>query len=276
MCPRLPLELLLVCRRVHDEALDMLLQANHFVLRARPSHPEMLTPLAAGLPVAHLARMTRLTIRLNSWLCPLGHDKTQKDYLAYQRASHNRTCGVCGTNVGDVDPVLSSSCPNSIQMLEVWEQACCRLGTQRQLVVPNLNLTLICDVDPSHYGDVASLLVDPLQRYLPTLKACTLRLGRSSTESHLTRLARDTALGLTQDQERERAEPFPFARLPWEIKLQVMLSTHLGPAGTGGYDPRFERLHLFNGQLIKGIAKHEPIWLVEKCCGACTGTFLDW
>ena len=47
------------------------------VVRARAARPDMLAPLAAHLPEAHLARMTRLVVRLNCWPCPWGHDETR-------------------------------------------------------------------------------------------------------------------------------------------------------------------------------------------------------
>jgi len=73
-CPRLPLELLRVSRRVGDEALGVLLRTNRFVVCACAARPDMLAPLAAHIPEAHLARMARLVVRLNYWPCPWGHD----------------------------------------------------------------------------------------------------------------------------------------------------------------------------------------------------------
>ena len=285
VCARLPLELLLVCRRVRDEALDVLLGDNLFVLRARHDRPDMLAPLLpAGIPAAHLARLARLVVRLNCRPCPYGHDQVQSDlHSAASSAPPPARCRLCGTDPSNGDPLLSRSPPASLRMLVAWEAACRRLGSA--LAPGRLDLTLICDVDA---GDddggahVASRAVGPLAMYLPRLRACAIRLGRGpdGARDRLARTARDAALALIEGGDdkgpSQHSGPFPFARLPAEIQLRILRYTHLGPAELAGYDGYFERLQIVNGRHIKGELLNALTCHVRKCCTKCTGTFMDW
>lgn len=269
-CPRLPLELLRVCRRVHDEALNVLLRTNRFVVRARAGHPEMLAPLAAHIPETQLARMTGLLVRLNCWPCPWGHDETR---TSPRRSPEN--CCLCAAHSSEADPALSRSSAG-LRMLDAWELVCARIGSG--LRPGQLDLTLICDVDPADDGYVTSRLLDPLKCYLPLLRSCTLRLGRASKEKHLAGMACQTALILVGAVERpsENFEPFPFDRLPWELKIHILRYTHLGPPGPGGYNPRLEKLDVVDGRLLDLPFR----WALSrdslKCCNMCTNNFLDW
>lgn len=271
-CPRLPLELLRVSRRIGDEALDVLVSTNRFVVRARAGRPEMLAPLAVHIPEAHLARMTSLVVRLNCWPCPWGHDETRK----WPRNSPNHCC-LCSTHNSAADPALSSSCSAGLDMLDAWELICARLGSG--LRPRQLDLTLICDIDPADDGSAASRLLDPLRCYLPLLRSCTLRLGRASKERNLARLARKTALalvGIGTEEPSQNTKPFPFDRLPWELKTRILKYTHLGPPSLAGYDPDLERLDVVNGRVLQRRLRYALSHDDRKCCDRCTGTFLDW
>ena len=271
-CPRLPLELLRVSRRVSDEALDVLLRTNRSVLRARAGRPEMLAPLAAHIPEAHLDRMTSLVVRLNCWPCPWGHDEIR----VWPRISPNHCC-LCSTHTSEADSALSMSSSANLDMLEAWKLICARLGSG--LTPRQLDLTLICDINPADQIHVAKLLLDPMRYYLPLLKSCTIRLGRASKERYLARMARQTALalvGLETLEPSQNTKPFPFDRLPWELKTRILRYTHLGPPGLAGYDLGLERLDFVNGRVLRrplrGASSRESI----VCCNRCTGTFLDW
>lgn len=271
-CPRLPLELLRVSRRVGDEALDVLVSTNRFIVRARAGRPEMLAPLAFRIPEAHLARMTSLVVRLNCWPCPWGHDETRK----WPRRSPNHCC-TCSTHNSKGDPALSSSCSVGQDMLDTWELVCVRLGSG--LRPRQLDLTLICDIDPADDGSAASRLLDPLRCYLPLLRSCTLRVGRTSKERNLARLASQTALalvGIETEEPSKNTKYFPFDRLPWELKIRILRYTHLGPPGLAGYDPGLERLDIVNGRVLKRRLRYSLSEDDTNCCDRCTGTFLDW
>ncbi|KAK3374689.1 hypothetical protein B0H63DRAFT_255437 [Podospora didyma] len=262
-CPQFPLALTLVSRQVRHEALDVLMSCNLFVVRVREGRPEMLAPLLTQIPAPHFARLTHLVIRLNCWPCPFGHDGLLSNMP-------ENKCPLCGTDTKRGDPILSRSSPRSQLLLEAWEQVCRRLGSARLA-----NLTLICDVDAND-GDsyIISHLLGPLINYLPPLRNCNIRLGRSPTETNLASMARETALTLTR-QSRPIGEPFPFGRLPIELKLLVLRYTHLGPPELAGYDHDFTRLHILNGRLtsrrLRGVSSRP----MEKCCSACTVTFMD-
>lgn len=269
-CARLPLELLRVSRRVRDEALNVFLRTNRFVLRARAARPDMLAPLAARIPEAHLARMTRLVVRLNCWPCPWGHDETRSS----PRRSPDHCC-ICDTHSSEADPALSRWFPAGLRMLDAWERVCARLGSG--LRPGQLDLTLICDIDPADDGYVASCLLDPIKCYLPLLKSCTLRLGRASEERHLASKASQTALALMgAEGPPQNTKSFPFDRLPWELKIRILRYTHLGPPELAGYDTRLEKLDIVDGRLLERPLRWALSSDATKCCDKCTGTFLDW
>ncbi|KAJ4385549.1 hypothetical protein N0V93_009978 [Gnomoniopsis smithogilvyi] len=267
-CSRLPLALLRVCHRVHDEALDVLLSTNRFVVRARAGRPEMLAPLATSIPEAQLARMTSLIVRLNCWPCPWGHDETRSS----PRLSPDHCC-LCSAHSREADPALSRSCPEDSRMLDVWKLVCARLGSG--LKPRQLDLTLICDIEPADDGSITSRLLEPLKVYLPLLKSCTLRLGRASKERYLTKIARQTSHSLMELAEAQETKPFPFDQLPWELKIRILKCTHLGPPWLADYDLRFESLDVINGRLLKQPLRTALSPDTELCCDRCTGTFLD-
>lgn len=44
-------------------------------------------------------------------------------------------------------------------------------------------------------------------------------------------------------------ETFDFERLPIELRLRILRSTHLGPPETGGYTRKFDKLLVHDGEL---------------------------
>jgi len=186
-------------------------------------------------------------------------------------------CRLCVAHASGAAPALSRSCSAAREMLDLWELTCARLGSG--LRPRQLDLTLICDIDPADDGHVASRLLGPLRCYLPLLRSCTLRLGRASKEWNLARLARQTALalvGIRTVGPSRNTKPFPFDRLPWELNPHILRHTHLGPPGLAGYNPGFEKLDVVNGWVLQWPLRWALSRDATKCCDSCTGTFLDW
>lgn len=209
-CPQSPLELTLVCRRVREEALNVLAGANLFVLRVTDGSVQALQPLLTTIPTNHLSRMRRLLIRLNCWPCRDGHDPRVAG-LRPDGSAPTR-CRLCGLNP-DPNPSFN------LHLLDAWGCLCQRLGSGR--LSGTTELSVIYDVGTSTDDGLAHGVVDPLTKLLPPLRSCTLRLGRSPAEKGQARVARDAALALMREQ-RQSDKPFPFHRLPWELRLQML------------------------------------------------------
>jgi hypothetical protein len=263
-CPALPLALTLVCRRVREEALDVLAGANFFVLRVTDGSVHALQPLLTTIPTSHLSRMRRLLIRLNCWPCPDGHDPTS--YSSRPDGSAPTRCHLCRRNF-DPNPHFN------LHLLDAWGRLCQRLGSGRP--TGTTELTVIYDVGASMDDGLARGVVDPLTRFLPPLRSCTIRLGRSPAERGQARVARDTALALMGEQPQSD-KPFPFHRLPWELRMRILQHTHLGPPDLAGYDRDYSRVQVVNGRLLKGKRIGVLSRSNVKCCGKCSPTFLDW
>lgn len=254
-CPRLPLELTLVCRQVRDESLDVLLGANLFLLKPQSDDKQALWPLLT-MPERHLSRMRRLAIRLNCWPCPEGHESIRS------AMGPDGSCFLCNTSF-DTAPA-----PN-LNVLSEWKSLCRRLGRTTPGIA---ELTVIYDAkDEARAHDI----VDPLIEFLPTLRACTLRLGPNPAEGQAG-VAQRTALALTGAQlEPQTDKPFPFKKLPWELKLRILEHTHLGIPQLGGYDPNLTRVNVVNGRLLKGRVFAKGAFRVT-CCQKCSDTLADW
>ncbi|KAK0614441.1 hypothetical protein B0T14DRAFT_570376 [Immersiella caudata] len=273
-CERFPFELTHISRQVREEVLDAFFETNLFVLHSKDLNLHTFTdfPLFTDVQTRHLARMTRLVIRLSAWSCPWGHDQTLS--RAFMDATvRDEYCTLCGTR-----PISSQSHldPRSMRLLEAWDGLCRRLGSGRR--PGKTDLTLICDIDGIEDGSLASRVVEPLTKYLPLLRSCTIRLGSNPAAKHLAAVARDTALRLTgQTHVPLATKPFPFAKLPWELKLSVL--RHF-------YRANFDRVVVVNGRLVRGLATVDNPWrrcfgwpvLVDwtkRCCFECTETRLD-
>lgn len=196
------------------------------------------------------------------------------------RASPRRSpdhCCICAAHTREADPALSRSFSAGLEMLDAWEFVCARLGPG--LRPRQLDLTLICDIDPADDGRVASRLLGPIRCNLPLLRSCTFRLARASKERNLARMARQTALalvGIGSEGSSQKTKHFPFDQLPWELKIRILRYTHLGPPGLAGYDPGLERLDVVNGRVLRQPLRWALSRHPNKCCDRCTGTFLDW
>jgi len=265
-CERFPLELTLVSRQVREESLDVLLGANVYIARALHGRSDMLPRLLDGIPPAQLARMTRWVVRLNHWPCRWGHD------MAVRLPRGLVQCEICSSSEGDGDPALSSSSLASLGIIEAWEDFCRLLGRGRQ--PGQTELTLICDVDDTSAG---ARIVDPLMKSLPQLRSCNIRLGRSSADWNLANMARDTSLFMTRSQPLQSAKPFPFGRLPRELKLNILKYTHLGPRELAGYSDEFATVRVDNGRLVRSndqlLTSRRSL---DDCCGECTDAAFDW
>lgn len=278
MCSRLPLELTLVSRRVRSETLDFLLGTNLFIVRARDLAFEPFPDfcILSSVPTAHLTRMANLVVRLNCWPCPWGHDPTSYSQELGGRHPVPFRCGFCDTVVAGDHAALSASSPAGLRLFEGWEDLCRRLGSRRK--PGQTSLTVICDIDGSDDGQTSSLVTGPLTKYLPLLRSCTIRLGRSPSYTNSVKMARDTALYMMGCKVKlpPAAKPFPFKKLPRELKLAVLRYTHLGPPEPAGYDDDFDRVEIMNGRLLRGTSIDATSRFVRTCCSKCTETQLDW
>jgi len=277
VCPRLQLELTLVSRQVRSESLDFLLGTNLFVVRARDlaSEPFSDYHILRNVPIAHLARMRRLVVRLNCWPCPWGHDPTSYYNPKWRRTPAPSHCRFCDTAFARDHAALSVSSPTDLRLLKGWEDLCRRLGSGRK--PGQSSLTVICDVESSDDGQTASLVTGPLIKYLPLLRSCTIRLGRSASY-RTARMARDAALSMMgcKAELPPATKAFPFGKLPRELKLAVLRYTHLGPPELAGYDDDFGQVEIINGSLLHGMSIDANFQFVRGCCSTCTETQLDW
>jgi len=216
------------------------------------------------MPGHHLSRMRRLFIRLNRWPCPEGHDSDRCGVASDGTPPSPAYCFLCKSP-------LSESPTANLDMLSGWRSLCRRLGWER---TPGLmNLTVIYDAEDEAR---AREITDPLIEFLPRLRTCNLRLGSSPAMEGQARLARRTVLALTgREPGPQINEPFPFNKLPWELKLRILEHTHLGTSQTGDYNIFFTRVNVINGRFIKGRLYPESCWRIT-CCGKCCDSVMDW
>ncbi len=251
-CPRLPTELLLVSKAVHDEVLDLLYSQNKFLFRGHNCSD--LTPLRR-ISARALAAMTSLLIRLNCWPCFNGHNDI------WVRPSGDRVCVDCRTFISNGDPAWGSTDPVARGWLPQWENLFTHLSSS--ISPKRLRLTFICDVQDL---ESAELVVRPLTS-LPTLAACTIRLGRRRDQYPLAALAREASLRLTRSYIPPPTA-FRFQALPPELRFRILEFADLGR------QVLYERslLHIEKGKLILGTpdSVFHPI-----CCYKCVGTFAD-
>jgi len=187
-CPVLPLQLLTVCRFIHDEVFDILYSQNKF--RILLDDQVKLSPEAVG-------KMTSLHVRLNTCSCVTNH--ICEDPLGRCADCHQK----CKRGP---DPPLSDKSDLDAAVLQRWSNFCkARGGTLK----PEMRFTVICDgVDVA----AAKQVVQPMQSF-PKLTECAIRLGQSP-EMDLRQLAEDTVLKLTRDTPAARSKPFRFLDLP--------------------------------------------------------------
>lgn len=251
ICPKLPVELLLVCRAVHNEAYEVLYSQNRFLLRG---HSASDLSYLGCVSTKALATMRSLVLRLNCWPCRNGHD----DLFRWKK---DPTCVDCQTPLSRADAAWTATDPAARQSLPEWESFCSRLS--RSISAGRLRLTFICDVQDLVSGQ---LIVGPLLS-LPTLAACTIRLGRRKDQYDLTALAQETSLRLTGSYAPPPSG-FPFEALPNELRRRILEFTHFGST----IDYARPLLRIERGKLVLNnpIPVHRPI-----CCFKCTDTFAD-
>jgi len=249
-CPKLPLELLLICREIRQEAFGIFYGRNKFVLRG---HTEADLALLSRMSVKALRTMTSLLIRLNCWPCPRGHEG---------HTSHDGRCAVCLTPTRDADLVLNSASETGHILVQRWKSACNHLSSA--ISPGQLKLTFICDVTDLASGEK---VVEPLLT-LPILKQCTIRLGRQQN-ADLRKLAEKTCRRMTNDYIP--LPGFPYLQLPQELRLQILNFTDLGPGA--GYLDQFCLLCIQDNMLVKKYETSQT--QLSTCCSECTDTFAD-
>ncbi|KAH6628347.1 hypothetical protein F5144DRAFT_491852 [Chaetomium tenue] len=234
--------LLLSCRLLHDEAAALLYSSNHFVLDY--SQPASFAPLHA-LTVPSLASLTSLRIVLNQSSC---HEPDTVGLGNCCRHGHKdepwpRTgIFICTKDHADKHspPLLSLSGRGSSPdeedcgvaaaqaMLSEWHSTAVYMSS---LLSPgNLDLSLICDIDPRHPQavEVAAQAVAPLS-LLPLLKNCHVRLCESP-DRRLQQVASDAVMrarGVSAPYSKPPPTATPFLSLPRELRLLILEYTDL-------------------------------------------------
>jgi len=151
--------------------------------------------------------------------------------------------------------------PAGQSVIKSWTAACKHLSSA--ISPGRLKLTFLCDV-----VDNVQSAEDVLKPFyaLPTLKECTIRLGRAPN-TRLSRLAEKTSLRMTRTT-LSTGSGFPFERLPRELRLQILRYTHL--ASHGDYDEKYNFIHIQNSKRL-GCTQHYQV----SCCERCTSTSAD-
>ncbi|VUC32034.1 unnamed protein product [Clonostachys rosea] len=256
-CPHIPKQLLLVCKAIHKEVLELLYSENKFIVRTH-QHVEDLRVLLT-LPSEGIRALRHLLIRLNSWPCIRGHSLTNMK---------KGECWVCDDgNISNSDPEVSVGNSASEDITAGWLDVCQRLAA---IITPGkLHLEFICDV-----GDLATAeyIIRPLKS-LPRLRECSIRLGRR-VDYTLRSLAESTALGLTTEEteEKQTVSKFTFSSLPREIRLRILEFTNLGPGGS--YLSDFSPIRFTAGKYNHEVGAWNMRSAVRTCCTKCSFTKL--
>lgn len=203
ICPPLPIQLLTVCRSIHEEVWDILYSQNTFKLFLQKNFP--LTPKA-------VARMTSLCIRLNMCSCVPDH------FCEHPSKNNMRErCYICHAMCKrGTDSPLSFKSPQGMDTFRHWIGICKILQAG---LGPEMRLSVICDC-----ADVvtAQKIVEPM-RGLPKVMECSIRLGQSPI-MQWRQVAEDTVLLLT---DRPPTRPFRFLDLPRELQKDILCCTDL-------------------------------------------------
>ncbi|KAH8593920.1 hypothetical protein B0O99DRAFT_626434 [Bisporella sp. PMI_857] len=250
VCPKLPLQLLLVSRAVYQEVFSAFYSRNKFLIRLHNTGDFESLHLSQKI----LNTMTSLLIRLNSWPCPRGHEE------AYPDGSH---CLTCKTPTADASLPLDITSQAGQALLYEWRKFAERLALS--ISATQLKLTIICDVTDKTSG---MAILEPLLR-LPTIKQCVIRLGQHF-DYELYELARKASFR-AQGSYSEIQGSFPFQRLPKELRLQILKYTHLGYHNSYSEDDRF--LQIERNKLVQSSS----LFLHQRktCCRKCTETLID-
>jgi len=203
ICPPLPIQLLRVCRTIHDEVLEILYSQNKFKLLLERNHP--LAPKA-------VARMTSLCIRLNMCSCTPHH------FCQHPLENGIRhRCDICHALCKrGKDPPLSITPTQGMGVFSQWLEVCKILQTG---LGPEMRLSVICDCADM---ETAQEIVKPMGG-LPTMSECSIRLGQSPF-MQWRQIAESTVLLLT---DRPLTRPFRFLDLPRELQRDILCCTDL-------------------------------------------------
>jgi len=156
---------------------------------------------------------TTLTPR-SSRPCPLGHDQIHPSPSV-------AACWNCSTPLSKADAPLNITQAAGRELMRSWRAICSHLSSA--ISPGKLRFTLLCDVQDLESGRqvIESLVI------LPTLKSCTIRLGRQPNPT-LNTLSRETSFRMTNTFVPRSPHNLSFAQLPRELRLQILDSTHLG------------------------------------------------
>lgn len=247
VCPRLPTQLLLLRRSIHREASEMFYSRNKFIIRA---HSAADFASLHHVSQRNLALMTSLFIRIGCRNCPRGHEVT---------LHRVERCATCNTSLQPGRSLFL----HGRDIFAEWSALCHRL--KLAISSRRLKFTLICDVSSLAIGQQ---FLEPLS-HLPTLRACTIRLGHAP-DYELSILAQETSQKATD--VFIPYGPFPFERLPKELRLHILSYTDLGQSGA--YTKKHEELQIRERKLVNGTGDLSRSWN-RKCCTKCTETLVD-
>lgn len=207
VCPALPLQLLTVCRSVHNETFDILYSHNSFRLRLDGQ-------VKLGPPL--LGKMTSLHVRLNTCSCTSGHDCENTEESCFDC---HRKCKR-GTDLPFSDKPNKYLGPNqNSDTVPRWKDLCKVLEHSLR---PEMRFSVICDcVDVA----AAKQIIGPMDGF-PKLTGCAIRLGQSP-RTDLRQLAETTVLKLTNPLPPASSTSFRFLDLPIELRRQILWHTDL-------------------------------------------------
>ncbi len=246
--------LLLCCRLIHDEAVELLYSANRFSLYyCWTTGPRSLDPLLA-LTGPALAALSNLKIVLNQSSCHEAHQEHRFSMKCCNSTQHEARCtyhrgvhhtallGNKGPKRREIDRMLGRgrlegfprhSLDEVKRMLRAWHAAAAVLS---ETSPGRLELGLVCDIDAerSRAVHVARSVVVPLQT-LPRshLRSCHLRLS-PTPDPRLQRLARDTVLhacDLTPPSAAPQDGVPWLTQLPAEVRIRILQYTDLVAPG---------------------------------------------
>ena len=251
VCPSLPTKLLLVSRCIYDEVRTIMFGGYNFGYRwYAGSDVDLGLPIFWSLSIFEMRAMTSLLVRLKYRGCGEEHDVVDEP-----------PCSICDNPMAQDDPVLHQNSPVGQNMIRQWTELCRYLGSRFSPGV--LRLTLVCDVIDL---DTGKAIVEALSA-LPTLNACTIRLGRQPNDD-LNALARTTSQSMTGSFPEQKG--FPYERLPEELRNHILSFTHIGSRGS--YHDRYKLLRIQRNKLGKGDLKYlHP----QICCWDCADTRTD-
>lgn len=239
-CEPLPYRLLYVSRVISAEVLSILYSRNKFrVCRTRPGGLRPLQRLGSKA----LASMRSLCVGLSA--CPC--HKNSDAYVVTMNVLKRCICDLESRQDGPLGRV--SAYDRSV--ISEWSRLCGYIGAH--IAQSQMRLTLLCDtVD----YETAEEVVKPLLG-LPTLKDCSIRLGRRPCHK-LRRLAELTIARVTGRATDHLESVFRFTDLPEEIQEHILGFTDL----VAPQDVQWESLH----GLASSIYCDSCSEVSEACC----------